>query len=224
VQDSLGSKQAGVASIVLQIGLQAFPILHDSLEGLQTCRRFRDQVVSSLDHTVTLNESSEWLELAERLAEYFYCDGFYVDAIQWLTSTWQIRKAVPGDVDVATLRSMYNLAVSYGSLGRTKEAAQLLEETLEIQKRALGPEHPDTLWSMNGLAASYGRLGRAEEAARLHEETLEIQKRALGPEHPDTLRSMNNLAVSYWSLGRTKEAAQLHEETLEKRKRALTPA
>jgi len=64
VQDSLGSKQARVASIVLRIGLRVFQMLDESLEGLQTCRRFRDQVVSSLDHTVTLNESSDWLGLA----------------------------------------------------------------------------------------------------------------------------------------------------------------
>jgi len=76
---------------------------------------------------------------------------------------------------------MNNLAVSYRSLGRTKEVAQLHQEMLEIRKRALRPEHPDTLRSMNGLAASYWSLSRTKEAAQLHQEMLEIRKRALRP-------------------------------------------
>jgi len=59
VQDGLRSKRAGVGSIAVQIGLQAFPMLDRSLEGLQTCHHFRAQVVSSLDHTVTRNKSSD---------------------------------------------------------------------------------------------------------------------------------------------------------------------
>ena len=116
VQDRLRSKRNGVASIVVQIGLQAFPMLNRSLEGLQRCRRFRAQVVFSLGHTVTLNKSSDWLELAEQLAYYFSKDGFYIDAVRWWTSTLEIRKRALEPEHSDTLQSMNGLAVSYRSI------------------------------------------------------------------------------------------------------------
>src|SRR5262245_33730353 len=43
-----------------------------------------------------------------------------------------------------TLRSMNELANSYGELARHSEALKLREETLALRKVRLGPDHPDT--------------------------------------------------------------------------------
>jgi serine/threonine protein kinase len=122
-----------------------------------------------------------------------------------------------------TLKSMGNLANSYGELGRYADALKLYEETLALQKAKLGPDHPDTLASMHNLAVSYDDLGRQADALNLKEETLALQKAKLGPDHPGTLTSMNNLANSYADLGRHADALKLREETLMLRKAKLGP-
>ena len=82
----------------------------------------------------------------------------------------EIRKQALRPEHPDTLHSMNNLALSYSSLGWTKEAGQLHEEMLEFRMRALRPEHPNTLllllWSMNGPAALYWSLGQTKEAAQ----------------------------------------------------------
>jgi hypothetical protein len=51
-----------------------------------------------------------------------------------------------------TLTSMANLASTYRSQGRWKEAEELEVQVMETSARVLGAEHPDTLTSMNNLA------------------------------------------------------------------------
>ncbi len=122
-----------------------------------------------------------------------------------------------------TLKSAMNLAISYRTLGRYKEALELNEETLKLQRIKLGLDHPDTLRSMNNLAINHADLGRQKEALQLREETLRLSRARLGPEDRATLRSMHNLAISYAALGRQQEALQLREATLKLRRAKLGP-
>ena len=89
---------------------------------------------------------------------------------------------------------MNNLALSYYSLGRTKEAVELQEKVLEARQRIQGEEHPDTLQAMNNLALSYFSLCRSKEAVELQEKVLEARHRIQGEEHPDTLQTMSKRA------------------------------
>jgi tetratricopeptide (TPR) repeat protein len=113
-----------------------------------------------------------------------------------------------------TLKSMNNVANSYGRLGRHAEALKLREETLALRKAKLGHDHPDTLLSMHNLANSYAAFSRHADALKLREETLALRKAKLGPDHPDTLMTMGNLGNSYHELGRHTDALKLREETL----------
>jgi len=53
-----------------------------------------------------------------------------------------------------TLSSMGNLASTYRSQGRWKEAESLGVQVMEMSVRVLGQEHPDTLSSMGSLAST----------------------------------------------------------------------
>jgi serine/threonine protein kinase/tetratricopeptide (TPR) repeat protein len=122
-----------------------------------------------------------------------------------------------------TLKSMNNLGIMYGDLGRHTEALTLREKTLALQKANLAVDHPDILKSMHNLANSYMDLGRLDDALKLREELLAIQKRVYGLEDEGTLLSMNNLAYSYESVGRLDEALKLREGTLALMKVKLGP-
>ena len=128
-----------------------------------------------------------------------------------------------GPDDPATLKSMNNLANSYGDLGRHADALKLYEETLALMKAKRGPDHPQTIACMNNLAICYAALNRHPEALKLQEETLALRQANLGPKHRDTLSSMHNLANRYVDLGRHAEALKLREETLTLRIATLGP-
>ncbi|RYP57748.1 hypothetical protein DL769_009308 [Monosporascus sp. CRB-8-3] len=66
-----------------------------------------------------------------------------------------------------TLTSMGNLASTYWSQGRWKEAEELEVRVIERRKRVLSEDHPDTLTSMHNLASTYWNQGRWKEAEEL---------------------------------------------------------
>ncbi|KAH8661696.1 hypothetical protein BGZ60DRAFT_91061 [Tricladium varicosporioides] len=121
----------------------------------------------------------------------------------------------------ATLISIANLASTYQSQGRWKEAEELKVQVMEANKRVLGLEHPDTLTSIANLALTYQSQGRWKEAEELKVQVMEASKRVLGLEHPSTLTSIANLASTFWNQGRWKEAEELEVQVMEARKRVL---
>ena len=64
----------------------------------------------------------------------------------------EARKKVLGQEHPDTLNSMANLASTFWSQGRWKEAEELGVQVVEARKRVLGQEHPDTLTCMANLA------------------------------------------------------------------------
>ena len=90
---------------------------------------------------------------------------------------------------------MANLASTYQSQGRWKEAEELEVQAMETEKRVLGQEHPDTLTSIANLASTFWTQGRWKEAEELFVQVIETRKRVLGQEHPDNLTSMANLEI-----------------------------
>jgi len=67
----------------------------------------------------------------------------------------EITKRVLGEEHPHTLSSIADLASTYRSQGRWKEAKELQVGVIEITKRVLGEEHPFTLSNMNNLASIY---------------------------------------------------------------------
>ncbi|KAE8396584.1 hypothetical protein BDV23DRAFT_177575 [Aspergillus alliaceus] len=72
------------------------------------------------------------------------------------------------------LTSIHNLALTYSSQAKWRQAEELRVEVLEFQKK-LGPEHINTITSVVNLAASI------------------FVKKHLGPKHPDTVQARDAL-------------------------------
>jgi len=144
----------------------------------------------------------------------FWCLGDAKIAVEQFQAARLIYTQHRGSNHPDTLRSMYNLALGYGSLGRHAESLKLHEETLALQKEILGPDHPDTLQSILTVAFRYATAKRYDEAIQLNQEVLDLRIKMLGPDHLDTLTSKMVLARSYGMAGRNAEAIHLLEEVL----------
>ncbi|KAJ7891167.1 P-loop containing nucleoside triphosphate hydrolase protein [Mycena leptocephala] len=131
------------------------------------------------------------------------------------------HRNVVGDDHPGTLSTMGNLALTYGQLGKFREAEELGLIGLEKRRNILGDNHPDTLVTMGNLALTYHRLGRLQEAEVLHMLVLEKRRKILGDYHPETLLNMGNLANTYKALGKLHEAEQLELMVLERRRSIL---
>ncbi|KAH8834414.1 hypothetical protein DL96DRAFT_1757058 [Flagelloscypha sp. PMI_526] len=115
---------------------------------------------------------------------------------------------------INTLRSMDNVARTYGHLGQHRDALKLREKILALSSQIQGEKHPDTLGSMNNLAVAYSDLGQHRSALEMKEQVLALSIQIQGEEHPKTLTSMSNLAVSYSDLGQHKDALKLEQQVL----------
>src|SRR5262249_18473969 len=111
-----------------------------------------------------------------------------------------------------TFQTMYNLAISYATLGRHAEALELREEALALHTSRLGPEPPRTLMCMNNVALSYAALGRHADTLRLSEQALALQKARLGPGHPDPLWGTWGVAHNLVKLDRGAEAVSVIDD------------
>ena len=167
--------------MVCNIGLSAFPDFDHHKRA--KCREYQGQILSIVAE-VEDRRNRATATLLHRVGVFPMQDGKVREGHNLLVMAFSYAKEAFGEEHPDTLTTMNNLALSYGSLGRTKEAAELQEKVLEARRRILGEEHPDTLTTMNDLALSYHSLGRTKEAAELQEKVLEARRRILGEEHP----------------------------------------
>ncbi len=121
-----------------------------------------------------------------------------------------------GPNDPNTLLSMNNLATSYRTLGRPKEALELYQAVADRRKAILGLDHADTLKSLHNLANSYSDLGQWQGALLLDKLVYARRLATLGPDDRDTLLSMASLASSHASVHEHEEALKLREEVLKR--------
>jgi hypothetical protein len=74
---------------------------------------------------------------------------------------------------------MGNLASTFSSQGRWKEAEELQAKGLGICSKVLGEEHPHTLTSMGNLASIFSKQGRWKEAEELELQVMEKKKEGI---------------------------------------------
>ncbi|KAK1962871.1 hypothetical protein LY78DRAFT_642439 [Colletotrichum sublineola] len=191
-------------------------------ETREDCMNYLPHALSVLQNEGSCSsaENTARASLLVCVAGYFSYRSEFDKAERYELQSVSLRKQVLGEDDPSTLRSINNLAETYGDQGRWKEAEVLGVQALEARKRVLGEEHPDTIRSMANLAAIYSNQGRWKEAEKLEVQVMELRKRTRA-EHPDTLRSIANLAATYSSQRRWKEAEELEVQALEARKRVL---
>jgi serine/threonine protein kinase/Tfp pilus assembly protein PilF len=127
----------------------------------------------------------------------------------------EIRRALLGTENIATLHSLYQLGWIYMLQGRYSEAGPLLTKTLTGFKVALDEEHPDRLWCMAFLGWVYFYQSRIPEAKELFKNGLEAAQRTRGTEHPVAPFLVFSWAFTHQIQGRYREAERLYLRGLE---------
>jgi serine/threonine protein kinase/tetratricopeptide (TPR) repeat protein len=150
-----------------------------------------------------------------KLADVYHEIGRQPEALktrEQAVALCQTTKFDPDDGLMITSRD--DLAQSYLTFGRYKDAHKLYLENYEILKVKYGPTHQATLERMNSLALSYRSIGDKGMALRVCKETLELMKEHLGPDAIATLGCIINLASLFADNHQTEEATKLLESVL----------
>ncbi|MFX4295175.1 tetratricopeptide repeat protein, partial [Streptomyces bohaiensis] len=112
--------------------------------------------------------------------------GLHTPATTYWETLHHTTQRLLGNDHPHTLTARANLAASYGSAGRTREAIDLQERVLADLERILGTDHPNTLTARGNLSTSYWLAGRTSDAIDLAELALADSERTLGTDHPHT--------------------------------------
>lgn len=224
IKDALASdRRATILDDIIEVGLRNFPNPGwHGYEMLDKCRRYRSQIVASLEDKHGATCSSRWLVLSERLANYMSRDGFYEDALRWRRAAFEVRENEFGHDPRKTLSCIENLAFELSNVGQRKEALQLREKAVDIAKGMLGEEDRVTLRSLVNRGGSYCALGESDrnvellsKGVKILEEAFSSCKKVLGAEDKVTLLCMSKLANGLLKMKRVAEAIPLLEETQE---------
>ena len=224
VDDLKPRQRDAILSEIIGMGLHSFPDMKAGNDNMRdTCRRYRSQVVASLEHQVTRETVSDWFGLAYRLARYLREDGYYSEAVQWRKSIYEVAQKAPGMELVDTLWSLNDLAAACYELGCSDESLHIHEEILKIKERD-GTDERSILLSKNNVAVTLLDLGANDEAKQLFEEVLPKLERIIQDPHDgDVLLIKNNLGVAFLAVGEPVKAAYLLEDVLKQRKLTLGP-
>jgi tetratricopeptide (TPR) repeat protein len=166
---------------------------------------------------------SDWSELLDRAAGYFYGRAAYSQAASLFRDALAMREKTLGPEHPQTATSLNNLASLLRAQGDFMGSRLLHERALVIREKTLGPEHPLTAYSLNNLASLFQSQGDLPGARPLIERALLIREKTLGPEHPDTATSLNDLASLLQDQGDFAGARPLYERALAICERALGP-
>ncbi|KAI0864359.1 hypothetical protein F4860DRAFT_441662 [Xylaria cubensis] len=108
-----------------------------------------------------------------------------------------------------------NVAESYQTLGKFREAEALYRQALELQTKFRGKEHSSVLCSMDGVAGALFGLCLFEQAEIIYRQVFQVRTRVLGAKAPDTISTMNNLALTLGRQGKLVQAEKMHRQTVE---------
>ena len=189
------------AAEALLILLNYFP--NGTHENREICNEYLPHAYSILSYRLppSPNTTIARVYLLQRISCLRLGEGQWGIAAELLVEAYHLGKKEFGEEHPSTLTSIGNLALTYKSQGRLKEAEELGVQLVEIRKRVLGEEHPDTLTSINNLAFTLQVQGRTAEAIPLMEACVQAGKKVLGPQHPHFQSFSKNL--SNWRLKTT---------------------
>jgi tetratricopeptide (TPR) repeat protein len=107
---------------------------------------------------------------------------------------------------------MADLATSYSSAGRLKDALELDQQLLPLRAKVLGPLHVDTLASMNAIAwiqatSPMPGLRNGTNAVRLMETAVAATTRTNG-------QFLDTLAAAYAEAGQFEKASAAEQEAI----------
>jgi tetratricopeptide (TPR) repeat protein len=170
----------------------------------KVAERFRDQPLVEAAIRMAIGEAYKGLDESRLAAKH-------------LERALELRQAHLGPTDLATLRSMEQLADAYTWIGQHSDAVVMSERLLEIAKTGLGPDDPELLGRMNALAAAYRRAGNWQQAKSLFEQIIAKDEARRGPTAAGASDSAEKLAALYTDAGMYAEAAARIDRVFELR-------
>ncbi|KIM26631.1 hypothetical protein M408DRAFT_25333, partial [Serendipita vermifera MAFF 305830] len=165
-----------------------------------------------------MHMQSSWKNLhvntAGLFAEILAAGGYVQLALRLRESVTEELRHMVDPQSIQFSNSLRDLATSYRSVGRLKEAEALQIEVLALAKKLYGERHSDTIHASENLALTLRDLGQLKEAHALQVEVLALRKEVFGGRHWATICASENLALTLRDLGHLKEAHALQVEVL----------
>ena len=166
-------------------------------------------------------ESHRTAEALNDLANLYYYQGRYEQALPLFQQAFAIKRKLKGIVNSDTAAAMHNLAAIYIEQGKYKQAEPLLVRVCTIQESIVGVEHPETARSQSLLAGIYFRQGKYEQAESLCRQALATLENSLGTEHPETASLLLLLARILQTQGQYEQSEVLYQRALSIREQLL---
>jgi tetratricopeptide (TPR) repeat protein len=138
----------------------------------------------------------------------------YQDAEKLFLETLDCQLRRLGQLNLATLRTMNNLAAMYLDVRNLERAEPLLLETLEKKEEVLGPRNPITLNTVNNLGNLYAMQSLFDKATDLYTRTLHGYAETYGPNHKTVIEAYNNLGEVAMKRGRLGKANSMFKTAM----------
>jgi len=140
-------------------------------------------------------------------------EGRGTDAQASLSEALTERRALYGEANDDTARTLKELAKVLDQNGDLKAAIPLMVQAVAIQRGLRGgAPHPALAEAINDLAVLQIDNDQPEEAEKLMVESLAMYRRLYGEKHANIAMGLNNLALIYWRKSEMERAEATYRE------------
>lgn len=142
-------------------------------------------------------------------------EGRYADARASLSDALAQQRALYGEANDDTARTLKELAYVVSQNGDLKAAIPLMREAVAIQRRLRGSApHPRLAEAINDLALLLDENQDYDEAERLFVEALAMMRRVYGEKHAGIASTLTNLALVLLQKGELAQSEAAYREAL----------
>ena len=159
--------------------------------------------------------------VAERLWTFFTASGLLAAAGDYLRLALRLYRESLGDRDLATARTMHQLAELLRITGEFTEAERLYLDALAIREDTLPDDDPSIAQTLSDLGLLHRDAGELRSALPYYQRALDLKERIHGHDHPATAELLNDLALYYQDLHEFATAVPLYRRALTIRERRL---
>ncbi|HVG08597.1 MAG TPA: CHAT domain-containing tetratricopeptide repeat protein [Thermoanaerobaculia bacterium] len=131
-----------------------------------------------------------------------------------LWRAYELRRAVPGEGELAAASTLSDLATFYYDNGQWQRAEELENQALQIRRDKLPANDPLVAKSLGELGAIYYRQGLYAKAEPLLADAVRIRRQAEPPDPLALAEALNTLAEVYRARDRYGDAEELFREAL----------
>ncbi len=140
-------------------------------------------------------EDPQTLQVASRLAFFYWVTGQFAKAADLNLRTLEIRRRVDGENNEETLALQLSVAADMRARGDFAKAVQLSQDVYQKAKALFTEDDPTTLEFARNYGICLRVAGHYREAAQIDEETHRRLVEVLGNDHPETLSAWSGLIL-----------------------------